>query len=126
LQVQLVKAALPAGELEFDGQTLHVEFVEAPTAVEYVPPKQSVHAAGPVNTLYFPAAHAEQVVAADTVGSLEYVPAPQSEQVAFPFNDLYLPPTHAAHQPPFGPVHPALQVQLVKAELPAGELEVPM
>ena len=33
LQVQLVKAALPAGELEFDGQALHVELAEAPTAL---------------------------------------------------------------------------------------------
>ena len=33
LQVQFVKAALPAGELEFDGQALHVELAEAPTAV---------------------------------------------------------------------------------------------
>ena len=34
LQVQFVKAALPTGELEFDGQELHVELDEAPTAVE--------------------------------------------------------------------------------------------
>jgi hypothetical protein len=79
-----------------------------------------VHAADPVNTLYFPASHAEQVVAPTAV---EYVPASQSEQVAFPVNVLYLPISHAAHGPPFGPVDPALQVQLVKAELPAGELE---
>ena len=55
--------------------------------------------------------------------AVEYVPAPQSEQVAFPVNTLYFPATHAAHGPPFGPVDPALQVQLVKAVLPAGELE---
>jgi hypothetical protein len=41
--VQLVKAVLPAGELEFDGQARHVEFAEAPTAVDYVPVPQSVH-----------------------------------------------------------------------------------
>jgi hypothetical protein len=55
LQVQLVEAALPAGELEFDGQALHVELAEAPAAVEYVPAPQSVHRAVPVNALYFPA-----------------------------------------------------------------------
>ena len=86
LQVQFVKAPLPAGELEFDGQALHVELVEAPTAVEYVP-------------------------------------ASQSEQVAVPVNTLYFPATHAAHWPPFDPVDPVLQVQFVKAELPAGDLE---
>ena len=58
LQVQLVKAALPAGELEFDGQALHVELAEAPTAVEYDPAGQAVHDASavcPVATPYFPA-----------------------------------------------------------------------
>ena len=40
LQVQVLKSALPAGELEFDEQTLHVELAEAPTAVEYVPTPQ--------------------------------------------------------------------------------------
>jgi hypothetical protein len=53
----------------------------------------------------------------------EYVPAPQSAQVTVPVNVLYFPATHAAHGPPFGPVDPVLQVQLVKAALPAGELE---
>jgi hypothetical protein len=37
--------------------------------------------------------------------------------------DWYLPATHAVHGPPFGPGKPALQVQLVKLVLPAGELE---
>jgi hypothetical protein len=84
LQVQLVKSVLPAGEFELDGQTLHVELVEAPSAVEYVPAPQAVHIADPVNALYFPA-------------------------------------TQAAHGPPSGPDEPALQVQLVKAVLPALE-----
>jgi hypothetical protein len=55
--------------------------------------------------------------------AVEYIPAQQVEQVALPVNDLYVPATHAAHEPPSGPVDPALQVQLVKAELPAGALE---
>ena len=45
LQVQLVTAALPAGELEFDGQ--------------------AVQAADPVDALYFPAAHAVHVLDVD-------------------------------------------------------------
>ncbi len=62
--VQLAKAALPTGELEFDGQfegqVMHVEITEAPTAVEYVPAPQSVQAADPVAILYFPATHVVQ------------------------------------------------------------------
>ncbi len=48
LQVQFIKAALPAGELDFDGQAMHVEVAVAPTAVEYVPAPQLVHRAAPV------------------------------------------------------------------------------
>jgi hypothetical protein len=65
LQVQLVKAALPAGEFDFDGQALHFELAEAPTAVEYVLVPQSVHATNPVNACYFPAAHAMHVLQVD-------------------------------------------------------------
>jgi hypothetical protein len=41
-------------------------------------------------------------------------------QLAFPANEFcgfHFPATHAAHGPPFGPVYPALQKQLVKALL---------
>ena len=58
---QLVKDALPAGEVELDGQAMHVELPEAPTAVEYVPAPQSVQAADPVDALYLPATHAVHV-----------------------------------------------------------------
>jgi hypothetical protein len=47
--------------LEFDGQALHVELAEAPTAVEYVPAAQSEQVAVPVNVLYLPATHAVHV-----------------------------------------------------------------
>jgi hypothetical protein len=40
LQLQFVKVVLPAGEMEFDGQALHVELPEDPTDVEYVPAPQ--------------------------------------------------------------------------------------
>ena len=55
--------------------------------------------------------------------ALEYVPAPQSVHRADPVNALYFPAMHAVHVPPSGPVHPVLQVQLVNAALPAGEVE---
>ena len=52
LHVQLVKAELPAGELEFVGQVMHV--ITA-TAVEYVPAPQAVQKTDPVDE-YVPAA----------------------------------------------------------------------
>ncbi len=59
---QLVTFALPGGELwESDGQATHVELAEAPTEVEYLPATQSVQAAVPVDSLYFPATHAVHV-----------------------------------------------------------------
>ncbi len=42
---------------------------------------------------------------------------------ADPVNTLYFPVAQNEHEPPFAPVDPALQVQLVEAALPAGELE---
>jgi hypothetical protein len=58
LQVQLVEAVLPAGELEFDGQPRHIpEVAVAPTLAEYLPAAQSEQVAFPVNALYFPATH---------------------------------------------------------------------
>ena len=84
--LQFVKAELPTGEVELDGQGMHVELADCLSCVEYFPVPQSVHATAPVD-------------------------------------DLYVPATHAAHGPPFGPVHPEVQVQLVKAALPAGALE---
>ena len=53
----------------------------------------------------------------------EYAPAPQSVHTADPFVTLYFPATHAVHAPPSGPEYPALQVQLAKTELPAGDME---
>jgi hypothetical protein len=60
---------------------------------------------------------------AEAPTAVEYIPPPQVEQAADPANTLYVPATHAAHEPPSGPVDPTLQVQLVTAELRAGELE---
>ena len=40
---------------------MHRTALVAPVAAEYVPAPQSVHAADPVDTLYFPASHAVHV-----------------------------------------------------------------
>jgi len=81
---------------------MHSDSATAPAA-PYLPIRQVVHVAAPDASLNFPASHCKQ-------GPL-------------PIADLYLPATHAVHVPPSGPDEPALQMQLVKAALPAGELE---
>jgi hypothetical protein len=129
-EVQLVKAVLPPGELELDGQALHVELAEASVAVEYVPAPQAVHIADPVNTLYFPATHAVHVPPSgpdqpalqvqwvkDVLCAGELEPAGQIGQSVDPAASLYFPSTQAAHGPPFAPENPALQVQLDKVVL---------
>ncbi len=55
LQAQALTAELAVGELEFAGHARHVVAIVAPTDMEYVPDKQSVHAALPLIVLYFPA-----------------------------------------------------------------------
>ena len=107
--MQLAKAALPAGELELDGQVMHVEIDEDPTAVEYVPAPQSVQTADPVDALYFPATHAvhgppagpenpslqvQFVKFALPAGEVEFLG--QSVQSPLSAADLYLPAAHAA------------------------------
>jgi len=61
LQMQLVKAALPAGELDSDGQSTHVELAFCLASVEYLPAPQSWHTADPVDALYFPATQSVHV-----------------------------------------------------------------
>ena len=57
LQIQEPINALPLGEFEFEGQFWHVDAVFEPTVPEYLPDPQSVHAALPLVSLYFPATH---------------------------------------------------------------------
>ena len=81
LQVHLVKAGLPADELEFDGQELHVELAKAPTAVEYVSGVQSRHVAlddEPLTDEYLPASHAMQSESASLPIVSRYVSGGQS------------------------------------------------
>jgi len=51
------------------------------------------------------------------------MPAAHAVHVALPDAVLYLPATHSEHEPPSGPVEPALHVQSVETKLPDGELE---
>jgi hypothetical protein len=68
--------------------------------------------------------HKRHVAASVAPVLVEYVPAPQSVHVALPVLVLYFPATQAAHEPPSGPVNPALQVQAARVVLGLGELEL--
>jgi hypothetical protein len=52
-----------------------------------------------------------------------YLPAGQVMHSAAPVWLLYLPAMHGTQVPPLGPDEPALHMQAVKAELPAGASE---
>ena len=115
----------PAGELEFDGQAMHVELSEAPAVVEYVPDPQVAQVCAVIaliTLLYLPGAHRVHV---DTAVTLLYLPEPHAVHVADPVAFLYVPAAHAVHESPSGPVKPTLQVQFVNAELEAGDYEFP-
>ncbi len=90
-----------------------------------VKPTLQVHAARVELEIgeFEPAGHATQVVATVAPGVVEYVAAAQSVHTALPVLILYLPTAHAEQTPPFGPVYPWLQVQLVICVVPAGEVE---
>ena len=53
-----------------------------------------------------------------------YFPDVHKEQGADPDKFLNLPAIHAMHGPPFGPVNPLLQVQLLMETLPANDEEL--
>ena len=55
----------------------------------------------------------------------EYFPAAQLVHTAVPLAILYVPTAHGEQVPPFGPVYPGLQVQLVTVVLDVGELVLP-
>ena len=55
--------------------------------------------------------------------SLEYFPAVQSLQCSGPRTSLNFPAIQRTHEPPFGPVLPALHLHICDDELPRGEEE---
>jgi hypothetical protein len=77
LQTQLASAVDPTGACVFEGHPRQVAIAVAPVAVEYVLAPQSVHAAEPVDVLYFPATHKTHDSASGPVD-----PAGQSETQA--------------------------------------------
>ena len=117
LQVQLVKAVLPADEFEFDGQTKHVELAEAwpylpaghsrhvfldddPLTTENLPGTHAIQSANSALldvSAYFPAGHLRHVFLEDDPVTSEYLPwshATQSANSSFPDVSVYLPAGH--------------------------------
>jgi hypothetical protein len=97
LQVQLVKAALPAGELDFDGQELHVEFAEGPTAAEYFPSPHCVHVEDPLIFWYEPDEHKVHVLRAVAPVVFENFPDAHDKHDADPLTFMYFPATQFVH-----------------------------
>ena len=87
---------------------MHVAAEEAPSVSEYLPAPQFVH-----------------VLAADAPVLMRYLPALQSRHEAEPMMSLYFPIPQAVHGPPFGPVYPRLQRQLLETSLPLRDCEFP-
>ncbi len=125
MEKEMFRFGDPAGELEFDGQAMHVELSEAPTVVEYVPDPQVTQVCAVValtTLLYLPGAHRVHV---DTAVTLLYLPEPHAVHVADPVAFLYVPAAHAVHEPPSGPEKPTLHVHCVNVVLETGEYELP-
>jgi hypothetical protein len=74
---------------------------------------------------YWPTRQLMQVLTAIAPSVSEYFPAPQAVQARLPVTALKVPATQGRHGPPFAPLYPTLHKQLVKAVLPAAELELP-
>ena len=79
-----------------------------------------MHAILPVLLLYVPATHSEQVVPPNGEARLPV----QAMHAAEPLVFLNVCLAHTVHAPPFGPVYPASQMQLVKRVLAAAEFEL--
>ena len=71
-----------------------------------------------------PAWHSTQKEMSVALGVVEYLPLAHSVHAALPVAALCLPASHAEHEPPLGPVQPALQVHKFVAAPVPGVLEL--
>ncbi len=126
LDAQLVKAVLPAAELEFPGQAAHVE---APMAVEYVPMAQLRHVlakVAPAVPEYLPTPQAVHVPPFGPVypalhmhwvktvlACAEFEPTGQAVHNAVPVPALKVPATQGMHGLLLAQVYPTLHAQLL-------------
>ena len=72
---------------------------------------------------YLPASHARQELSVLAPVVVRYLPALQSVHKTEPITSLYSPAPQAVHGPPFDPVNPGLQRQLIWTLLPLGDCE---
>jgi hypothetical protein len=143
LQVLLAEAPTVV-EYLLTPQFKQVLAVVAPVVVEYLPASQLVQFAAPANEYVpapqlvqeaelvcdvkpenLPAPQLEQVSTVVAPTAAENLPAPQSMHAELPVMILYFPARHAVHAPPFGPVYPRLQRQLLERLLPLRDCEFP-
>jgi hypothetical protein len=127
LQRQAVEILLPTEDTEFDGQFAQVEDAVAPITVEYVLTLQLMHVVAteaPTVVEYLPASQFTQELATVAPVVVRYLPALQSVHPALPVTILYFPAAQAEHVPPFGPVNPRLQTQLLNAVEPLTDCEL--
>jgi hypothetical protein len=103
---------MPAGQLT---QTV------APAAPEYFPAAHLAHTPALVAAMTFEYAPAVQFSHILAPAAPEYAPVGHETHALEPVTFLYWPAAHAEHCPPFGPVYPASQVQLVSDPLPAAD-----
>jgi hypothetical protein len=94
-----------------------------PVSFAYAPAGHSTHTAdevAPATPEYAPAGHPAHAAEEFAPVRFEYVPAGQDTHALAPAAALYCPGAHATHTPPFGPVYPASQAQLLRDPLKLG------
>jgi ABC-type cobalt transport system substrate-binding protein len=121
LQTHPPMAELDAAELVFTGHEIHVEEVVAPTATEYKPTPQFVHATLPLLVLYFPATHAEHTPPSGPVKPALQTHPPMAEldtaELVFTGHDTHVDeavaPTVTEYEPTPQSVHATLPLTVL-------------
>jgi hypothetical protein len=96
-------------------------------AVEYLPAgqkRQKTSEFAPIVGEYLPAGQEMQASAVDAPVVVKNLPTLQSVHPTLPVTILYFPAVQAEHVPPFGPVNPRLQTQLLNAVEPLSDCEL--
>ena len=88
---QSVAASLPVVDCELAGQLRQVPIAVAPVAAEYWPAPQSVHAAEPVDVLYFPATQPKHVPPSGPVEPAAHAGETQSPSASLPAVEMVPP-----------------------------------
>ena len=111
-----------ADENVSSGHVVHVASDSAPHEDENFPAPHLVQSEAPASA-NFPASQSKQVLADVAPKKSEYLPDEQLEQVAEPTDALYLPAAQLVHEPPSGPLKPALHLHALMLVLEEGAVE---